>query len=48
MDTHVNDFLKHTITNLEGALEHQDEKLTWAVLTNLSNVIDSYIDALEA
>lgn len=47
MDQHINKFIRHTITNLEGALEHQDSKLTWAVLTNLADTIDSYIEALE-
>jgi hypothetical protein len=42
----VDDFIKHTITNLEGALEKQDDKLTLAVLTNLSDTIESYIDPL--
>ena len=47
MEQAINDFIRHTITNLEGALEHQDSKLAWAVLTNLSGVIDTYIEALE-
>lgn len=47
MDTHINAFLIRAVTNLEGALEKQDDKLTWAVLTNLSDTIGSYITALE-
>jgi hypothetical protein len=47
MQQEINKFIKHTIANLEGALEKQDDKLTWAVLTNLADVIDSYIEVLE-
>jgi hypothetical protein len=43
----INKFIRHTITNLEGALEHQDDKLTLAVLTNLAYTIESYIEPLE-
>ena len=43
----INKFIRHTIENLEGALEKQDDKLTWAVLTNLSEVLDTYIEPLE-
>ena len=43
----INKFIKHTITNLEGALEKQDERLTLAVLTNLADTIESYIEPLE-
>jgi hypothetical protein len=43
----INKFIRHTITNLEGALEHQDDKLTLAVLTNLADTIESYIEPLE-
>jgi hypothetical protein len=43
----INKFIRHTITNLEGALDHQDDKLTLAVLTNLSDTIESYIEPLE-
>ena len=43
----INKFIRHTIENLEGALEKQDDKLTWAVLTNLSDVLDTYIEPLE-
>ena len=42
----INKFIRHTITNLEGALEKQDDKLTLAVLTNLSDTIDSYLEPL--
>jgi len=47
MQEEINSFIRHTITNLEGALEKQDDKLTWAVLTNLSEVLDTYIEPLE-
>lgn len=47
MNEAVNSFIKHTITNLQGALDKQDIKLTWAVLINLSDVIDSYVEAVE-
>ncbi|CAB5221678.1 hypothetical protein UFOVP359_14 [uncultured Caudovirales phage] len=47
MQEEINKFIRHTITNLEGALEKQDDKLTWAVLTNLADTIDSYIEPLE-
>lgn len=43
----INKFIRHTITNLEGALEKQDERLTLAVLTNLSDTLESYIEPLE-
>ena len=43
----INKFIRHTITNLEGALEHQDDKLTLAVLYNLADTIESYIEPLE-
>ena len=43
----INKFIRHTITNLEGALEHQDDKLTLAILTNLADTIESYIEPLE-
>jgi hypothetical protein len=47
MDKEINKFIKHTIVNLEGALMKDDDKLTLAVLYNLSDTIDSYIEALE-
>jgi hypothetical protein len=43
----INSFIRHTITNLEGALEKQDDKLTLAVLINLADTIESYIEPLE-
>ena len=43
----INKFIRHTITNLEGALEKQDDMLTLAVLTNLAYTIESYIEPLE-
>ena len=47
MDEAVNRFIKHTVANLEAALEKQEDQLTLAVLVNLEGVIDSYIEALE-
>lgn len=47
MDEDINRFIKHTIANLEAALEKQEEQLTLAVLVNLEGVMDSYIMALE-
>jgi hypothetical protein len=43
----INKFIRHAITNLEGALEKQDDRLTLAVLTNLAYTIESYIEPLE-
>ncbi len=43
----INKFIRHTIVNLEAALEKQDDKLTLAVLTNLAYTIESYIEPLE-
>jgi hypothetical protein len=43
----INKFIRHTITNLEGALMKDDDKLTLAILTNLADTIESYIEALE-
>lgn len=47
MDQAVNRFISHVITNLQGALDHQDPQIAWAVLKNLSVVIDTYVEALE-
>jgi hypothetical protein len=47
MQEEINSFIKHTIVNLQGALEKQEEQLTLAVLVNLEGVIDTYIEALE-
>jgi hypothetical protein len=47
MDTAINRFIIHTIANLEGALEKDEPQLTWAVLKNLSSVIESYVEAIE-
>jgi len=47
MDQHINKFIKHTIVNLEGALMKDDDELTLAVLTNLADTIDSYLEPLE-
>jgi hypothetical protein len=43
----INKFIRHTIVNLEAALEKQDDKLTLAVLTNFAYTIESYIEPLE-
>lgn len=47
MNEDINRFIKHTIVNLERALMKDDDKVTWAVLTNLSEVLDTYIEPLE-
>jgi hypothetical protein len=47
MDTAINRFIKHTIVNLQGALDKDDNELTLAVLINLANVIESYVEAMQ-
>ena len=47
MDKAVNRFIKHTVLNLERALELDDDELTLAVLVNLSSVIESYVEAMQ-
>ena len=47
MDEAVNRFIKHTVLNLERALELDDDELTLAVLVNLSSVIESYVEAMQ-
>jgi hypothetical protein len=47
MDTAINRFIIHTIANLEAALEKDEPQLTWAVLKNLSSVIESYVEAMQ-
>jgi len=47
MDTAINRFIKHTVLNLERALELDDNELTLAVLVNLSSVIESYVEAMQ-
>ena len=47
MDIAINRFIKHTVTNLERALELDDDQLTLAVLVNLESVIDTYIAELD-
>jgi hypothetical protein len=47
MQEEINSFIKHTIVNLEGALMKDDDMLTLAILTNLADTIESYIEALE-
>ena len=47
MDQAVNRFIKHTVLNLERALELDDPQITWAVLKNLSSVIESYVEAMQ-
>jgi glutathionylspermidine synthase len=46
MDKEINKFIKHTIVNLEGALMKDNDELTLAVLTNLADTIDSYLEPL--
>lgn len=46
MNKYVEDFMVMTIENLQKALELQDPKVAQAVLINLSDVIDSYVEAL--
>jgi hypothetical protein len=47
MDKEIKRFIKHTIVNLEGALMKDDDMLTLAILTNLADTIESYIEPLE-
>jgi len=47
MDDAVNRFIKHTVLNLERALELDDDELTLSVLVNLSSVIESYVEAMQ-
>ena len=47
MDEAVNRFIKHTIVNLQGALDKDNNVVTLAVLLNLSSVIESYVEAIE-
>ena len=47
MQEEINRFIRHTVTNLERALELDEDQLTLAVLVNLEGVIDTYIEALE-
>ena len=47
MDQAVNRFIKHTVLNLERALELEDDELTLAVLVNLSSVVESYVEAMQ-
>jgi len=47
MDQAVNRFIKHTVLNLERALELDDDELTLSVLVNLSSVIESYVEAMQ-
>lgn len=46
MNKYVEDFMVMAIENLQKALELQDRYVTQAVLINLSNVIESYVEAL--
>lgn len=43
-DPDVEAFIRHAIVNLSKALD-LDAKLQWAVLENLSSVLDGYVDA---
>jgi hypothetical protein len=47
MEKAVNRFIRHTVHNLERALELDDNELTLAVLVNLSSVIESYVEAMQ-
>ena len=47
MNKEIKRFIKHTIVNLEGALMKDDDMLTLAILTNLADTIESYIEPLE-
>jgi hypothetical protein len=47
MEESVNRFIKHAIVNLEKALELDDPKIKWAVLKNLSDVVESYVEAMQ-
>jgi hypothetical protein len=47
MEESVNKFIKHTIVNLQGALDKDDDELTLAVLVNLLYVLESYVEAME-
>jgi hypothetical protein len=47
MQESINGFIKHTIVNLQGALDKDDNKLTLAVLINLADVIESYVEAMQ-
>ena len=47
MEESVNGFIKHTIVNLQGALDKDNDELTLAVLINLANVIESYLEAMQ-
>lgn len=47
MEESINRFIKHTIVNLQGALDKDEPQITWAVLKNLSSVIESYVEATE-
>lgn len=43
MDKHVLRFMEHTIVNFSKAIRENNPALTWAVLENLRDVLDSYI-----
>lgn len=43
----VNDFIKHAIVNLQAALDKDNDELTLAVLINLANMIESYVEAMQ-
>jgi hypothetical protein len=47
MQEDINKFIKHTVVNLERALELDDNQLTLAVLVNLESVIGTYIAELD-
>jgi len=47
MNKDINKFIKHTVTNLEGALMKDNDQLTLAVLINIEAVIGTYIAELD-
>ena len=43
----IDSFIKDAIVLLDAALVSEDLKLKWAVLKNLSDVVESYVEAIE-
>ena len=44
MKSHVSSFMEHTIINLSRAVRDNNPKLTWAVLSNLQSVLNTYVE----
>jgi hypothetical protein len=42
MDAHIKMFMQRTIVNFKKAIIENDPKLTWAVINNLLEVLDTY------